>query len=391
MQGKKRLKVAVMYGGRSREHEISIITALQAIEALDTLKYELIPVYITPKGKWYTGPKLFDKKIYPFFENHLHELKRVTLLPEPGDPFTLLDKGELRSKLSVDLAFLCFHGEQGEDGCIQGLLELADIPYTGCGVTASSVAMNKFICKGFLASLGVPVLPSICLHKQEAIDNFDLACNRVFQTKGLEKFPLFIKPCNLGSSIGVSIATDRLSLERGLARAFSVDLQVMLEPCIEKIMEINVSVMKEKEPTVSVVEIPVAADRVLTFEDKYLRHGGKKTGNTSEGMASLTRVIDPKDLDPNIRDKVRSLALDSFKALNCEGVVRFDFIVDLKSGNLYFNELNVLPGSIAFYLWQSHEPRRLYTEMLDTMIEGSILRKRSQLSLERQIEFRALV
>lgn len=390
----KKESVAVLFGGRSAEHEISIITALQAIQALDSVRYNIIPVYVASNGKWYTGLKLLEKSFYLNFSQNFEssEVQEVVLLPDPTiRGIVPIDKGVARTqdKIAIDVCLLAFHGQYGEDGCVQGLLELADLPYTGGGVLSTSLAMSKYHCKAFLKAHDIPVLPGILILREEAKISLKKVCDQIVSTPGLEKFPLFIKPCHLGSSIGISIATDYLSLHAALAKAFQYDEAAVIEPCLTELMEINIAVIDGTPPTASVVEIPVATGKALSFEDKYLR-GGNKKGGQSEGMAALTRVIDPADLDPSIKQTVINYALHAFSLLRCSGVGRFDFMFDKAEGKLYFNELNSIPGSLAFYLWEKSHPPLIYTEVLEQMLQLAKNKQNNKLSIQRTIAFRAL-
>lgn len=380
--------LGVMFGGTSAEHEISIITALQAIRAIDPCKYDIIPIYLTQAGKWYTGENLLEKKFYQNMPDTLSCAQEVTLLPDPSiGGLTPLNKNTKPIKL--DVCLLAFHGQFGEDGSVQGLLELAGIPYTGCGVAASAVAMDKYQCKMFYKAHNIPVLPAIAISKEDSIRDFRSVIHNILSHPGLEKFPLFVKPNSLGSSIGISKAENKQELASALAKVFTYDSIALVEPCLSPIIEINISVLEGDHPIASAVEIPVPdKNGALTFEDKYLRGGSKKS--KSEGMASLTRIIDPPDLDQDIKSKVTKYALQGFSLLRCSGVVRFDFMLDLATGNLYFNELNPIPGSLSFYLWEKSTPPILYTEIIDRLINGALKRNHMQLSLKRDLGFKAL-
>jgi D-alanine-D-alanine ligase len=385
-----KIKMAVMFGGRSAEHEISIITGLQAIQAIDPCRYEIIPVYIAQNGKWYTGESLLDKAFYKVMEDNLSRIQEVVLLPDPSARgLTILGKKK-HSTIPLDACFLAFHGQYVEDGCLQGLLELADLPYTGCGVVASALAMDKYHCKMLFKAHGIPVLPAVTVHKKMAAEDLIKTQYHILNHPGLERFPLFVKPNSLGSSIGISPATDEKGLHAALAKAFRFDEIAIVEPYLSNLIEINVSVLDGDPPQASVVEIPLSYDgRTLTFEDKYLR-GGSKTAGKSEGMASLTRIIDPPHLDPAIKKQVSDFALKGFSLLRCSGVVRFDFMFDKDTGNLYFNELNPIPGSLSFYLWEKSSPPLLYTELINRMVETAFKRKEEQLSLHRNLGFKAI-
>jgi D-alanine-D-alanine ligase len=300
-------------------------------------------------------------------------------------------EGPLADIIPIDCALPVFHGQYGEDGCIQGLLELAGIPYTGSNVTASAVTMNKYVCKMYLQSHGIPVLPALVILRDDARDGISEVSSWVAQQEGFTTFPLFVKPCNLGSSIGVSRVSDERDLPAALAKVFRYDTAALVEPCITKIMEINVSVRAAGgQIEASVVEIPVSQSGVLSYEEKYLRGGGGKKGGPSAGMASLTRVIDPSDLDPALREQVVEFGKRSFSLLGCSGVARLDFIVDLETGRVYFNELNAFPGSCAFYLWAKSHPRVLYTQLIDDMVATALSAFATNCGLERNIGLKAL-
>ncbi len=402
-----RKTIAVMFGGRSVEHEISIITGLQLIKAMDVVKYNPLPVYIAPSGKWYAGNALLNREFYKRMPASLTEVDEVTLLPQPdvggltvlrpgqGSDFSL-ETGTDRRILPVDVFFVSFHGTFGEDGCIQGVLEMAEVPYTGCGVLSAAVGMSKYHCKKLLESHGIPVLPGVVVNR-ESIEvnlgnNLPQVREQIMSSPGLEKFPLFVKPVNLGSSIGISKAKDKAGLDAALMQVFKYDYSAIVEPCLDNKMEINVSVLDDTEPIASVLEIPVSSTGdELTYEDKYMRGGGSKKGAPqSQGMAGLTRVIDPQDMNQEMKDAAQDYARRAFKALGCAGVARIDFMVDLNNNQLYFNEINTLPGSLAFYLWMNSHPPIFYTDMLTHIIERAELRSHRRSSLSREIGFKAL-
>ncbi len=386
MTTNKRTRVAVLFGGRSVEHEISVITALQLMQAIDPAAYEVIPVYIAPTGTWHTGSELLNRSFYAKVPGNLSSVSEVTLLPKPG--VGGLSKLSDNSIIPVDVFLPAFHGQYGEDGCIQGLFEMAAVPYTGSNVVASAMTMNKYACKVFLKEHGVPVLPARLVARHAAQRDIRSAVESVLSADGFS-LPLFVKPCNLGSSIGVSKVTRAEDLAPALAKVFRYDTHALVEPCVSEIMEINCSVRDHNGIHASVVEVPVSESGVLSYEEKYLRGGGKKTGQ-SEGMASLTRVIDPQDLDPEIKNSVVELAIRSFTALGCSGVARLDFIVDLATGKLYFNELNAFPGSCSFYLWVKSDPRVLYTTLIHDTIESALRHHATAASLDRHIGLKAL-
>ena len=403
-----RKKVAVLFGGRSVEHEISIITGLEILEAIDQEKYEPIPVYIDQGGRWFSSEVLLEREFYRGLPGNLAQAVRVELpaLPGVGGLLVHTENKSIRSRLlgakgseriSVDVFLPAFHGRYGEDGPIQGLFELADVVYTGCGVLASALAMDKYRCKEFLRAGGVSVLPAALVTKTEAQQDISAVRAKILENKGTEKFPLFVKPLHLGSSVGIGKAENEAELDAALANVFRYDSSALVEPCVVDLLEINVSVIEgESGPDVSVVEVPVASKQVLTYEDKYLRGAkSKKAGKTESrslsGMAGLARVIDPVDLDAEIKEEVRQSAKDAFIELGCAGVVRFDFIYDTKKDKLYFNELNPLPGSMAHYLWAKSKPKLLYPEIITRIVEGAICRKEQSAGLQTDFGFQAIL
>jgi D-alanine-D-alanine ligase len=388
----KKKNLAVLFGGRSVEHEISVITALQLINVIDVTQYDIIPVYIAQTGRWYVGDNLLDKNFYRRLPNSVKDAQEVALLPIAGSKGLTYLNSRQNDILPIDIYFLAFHGTYGEDGCIQGMLEMADATYTGCGVLPAALGMNKYQCKMMLKAAGIPVLPAALIDRRDAQKSLESVREQIFATPGLEQLPLFVKPCNLGSSIGIGVAKDERTLNACLVNTFRYDSHAIVEPCVKEIIEINVSVLEDDEITASVIEMPVSLSGVLTFEEKYLRDdGGKKTGsNESQGMASLSRIIDPPDLDPALKQAALDYAKQAFKILGCAGVSRIDFIIDASCNQLYFNEINTLPGSLSFYLWVKSNPPLLYTDLLNRIIRQAEKRQVTKLALKRQEGMRAL-
>jgi D-alanine-D-alanine ligase len=393
-----------MFGGRSVEHEISVITGLQMIRAIDVVEYEPIPVYIAATGNWYTGKALLDQSFYRKMPASLDTVDEVVLLPIPNvGGLKILRRaqadmqtgGAVKDDLvPIDVYAPIFHGTYGEDGCMQGLLELAEVPYTGSNVLASALSMSKRHCKDVVSQHGVPVLPSKVVLKEKAQDDLGKGLIKVresiLSSGGFEKFPLFVKPATLGSSIGVARATTIAELDAALLQAFKYDPQVLVEPCIDKKVEINVSVLDASKPVASVTEIPVASSEVLSYEDKYLKGGGKKGGGGPQGMAALTRIIDPPDLSEEIKTLARGYAVDAFCALGCSGVARIDFMLDLSTQKLYFNEINPIPGSLSFYLWERSHPPVFYTDLITRIIKRAEKLHQEKTSVIRDFGFHAL-
>jgi len=334
--------LAVTFGGRTVEHDISIITANQLMNSADKIKYNIIPIYIDRDGKWYTGEKLLDVGVFKRFDPSTKGVKRVFL--SGSSDATLYEYGKKQKPIcQIDVVIPAMHGLHGEDGTIQGLFELSDIPYSSAGVTGSGVCMDKIIMKSAFIGFGFPVVDSVFFERDEFYSDSDAVCAKVESKLG---YPAFVKPANLGSSIGVNRADSRDSLLFALEVAAKYDRRILVEKAVTDIKEVNCSVMgTAANAKTSVIEQPVTASRFLGFEEKYLSNG------KSKGMKSLERKI-PADISDDMAQRVRKLSLDIFKALDLKGVVRIDFIIDQSTDTLYVNEVNTIPGSFAFYLWE---------------------------------------
>lgn len=341
--------LAVFFGGRSVEHDVSIVTGLQAIEHVDKEKYDVIPVYLARDGAWYTGQALLDVALFQDFEAQKQKATQVRLSTVPGEGL-LTDDGNIQ----VDVALLCMHGLHGEDGTLQGLLELADIPYTSPSVGGSAAGMDKALMKKVFAGCGFPMMPSVDFTRH-AYDRDKQACLEKMEALG---YPLYVKPASLGSSIGISRVEDKVALEDAIQLAFSYDRKVVVEKGVEDAMEINCSVLGLGDDCkASLCEKPLGWKDFLTFEDKYLRQG--------KGKNASGRQI-PAPIGEAMTEKIQTLAKQIFTEMDCKGVVRIDFLVDNRTNELYVNEINTIPGSMAFYLW---EPCGLsYTALIDELV-----------------------
>jgi D-alanine-D-alanine ligase len=374
----KPIPVAVLFGGRSVEHEVSVLTGLEAIDAMDRHQYQPIPVYIAQDGRWYTGPQLLQRSFYRTLQ--LATLDQVTLLPHPGSGGLYHLKSGRTTPISC--FFLAMHGSNGEDGTLQGLLELAQVPYTGCDVAASAVTMDKWLTKSVLRAHNLPVLPDQRVDREEARTQLTALVDQLLTRL---QFPLIVKPSRLGSSVGVHRVETREKLAAALVSTFNIDRHALVEPCIDPLLEINVSILHHQgAATPSVVEIPFATQQTLTYEDKYLRDGGAKVSHGSLGMAGASRIIDPSDLDPAVEASVQSIACQAYTLLGCRGVARCDFIYDTAQSQLYFNELNPIPGSLSYYLWSRSNPRLLYPSLIDHLIQEAISRHAEAAALSRK-------
>ena len=370
-----KINVAVMFGGKSVEHEISVISALQAAEHLDKEKYAVIPIYITKQGKMYTGEEIGKIESYKKIDELLRKSKQVILTNEDGKvvmaEYPVKFSFGRKSNTVIDVVLPIVHGTNVEDGTLQGYLKTLGVPFAGCDVLASAVGMDKHVMKLVFADSGIPVLESRRYLKTDFIGDADRVVADIEATFG---YPVIVKPVNLGSSVGISKAHDRDTLNEALDLAFRFASIVLVERAITNLREINCAVLGDiYEAEASECEEPLNATDILSYEDKYMA-GGKSSGG-SKGMASLARKI-PADITKEQRELIRSMAVKAFQALGGNGVARIDFMIDTTDNKVYLNEINTIPGSLAFYLWK---PLGIsYTELLDRMIKLALKRAREE-------------
>lgn len=352
-----KLHIAVLYGSRSPEHEVAIITALQVMQNLDKDKYDITPIYITKAGQWLRGDASF---LIPETYKDLTKLAK--------HPVVNLDLKKLTIghwPLAIDLIFPVFHGSYGEDGTIQGMLEMLNYPYVGCGVLASSVGMDKVIQKQVFASAGLDQVKYLWLYRSD----WQQDQNQVLKQLKSLKLPLYIKPVNGGSSIGITKAKTLTELTDAIDVACHYDRKVLVEESAEGFKEINISVLGNAGSPlrVSVCEQPVPSTEVLTFSDKYETSAGSpaEAGTAKAGIASAQRLI-PAPIKDATKTKIEDLAKLAFTALDCTGLVRVDFLVSKNEKIIYINEINTIPGSLAFYLW--NKSGFTFPQLLDELI-----------------------
>ena len=367
-----KINLAVLFGGRSVEHEVSVISAVQAMASMDKEKYNIVPVYMTKKSEFYTGEKLMDINAFKDIPALLNECTECVFVRSEGKVQLIRQKmKKFGSNLisDIDVAFPIVHGTNVEDGALQGYLQTLDLPYVGCDVLASAVGMDKFVMKILLKDAGFPVL-DCCRFSAFEIDHIEDCAKQVEEKFG---YPVIVKPINLGSSVGISKAKDHSSLINSMEEAFQFSDRILVEPCVVKLKEINCSVVGDSESAeASVCEEPVQAsdEDILSFEQKYV--GGGKSGG-SKGMATLKRKI-PAEITPEQDEFIRKTAVDAFRYLGCNGVTRIDFMIDMSNDKIYINEINTIPGSLAFYLW---EPKGVkYKELLERLIQLALKRYR---------------
>ena len=366
--------IAVFFGCRSVEHEVSVISAVQAMRAINREKYDVTPVYVTKEGEMYSGNLLFEIEQYQNLPELLKKCQEVCFLKKNGKVVMRSEnKGLFSSKKDtvIDLAFPIVHGTNCEYGTIAGYFEYLGLPYIGCDILSSAVGMDKYVFKSVMENAGIPVLSGIQIRAREYFSSKSETEEKIIEKTGL---PLIIKPVNLGSSVGITKVSSKEALGEALELAFSFSDRILAEKAITDLREINCSVLGDADSCIaSVCEEPFMNDEILSYEDKYM--GSSNKGGASKGMASLGRKI-PADLSEEKSEEIRTLACKIFKALGANGVVRIDFMIDTSSDTVYANEINTIPGSLAFYLWEASGIK--YPELIDRLADLAFARVRNR-------------
>ena len=375
------ITIGLFYGGKSTDHEVSVITGLQAYAAIDKEKYNVIPIYITKDNRFYIGDEIGKIEEYSDIPALLKKSRHITILNINNrvELYEIAKKIDTRKPIAaLDAALPCVHGTNVEDGALQGFFETLRLPYAGCDVLSSAVGMDKTVQKAILKQANIPVLDCVSFTAKQFMESQDIEF----------ELPCIIKPVNLGSSIGIKIAETKEQLTEAIEHALLFADRVMVERAITSLKEINCSVLGDKDSAeASECEEPVSTGGVLDFNDKY--SGGKKSGKSGDGksnsggMASLKRKI-PADISTEQREKIRTMAVEAFKALGCNGVARIDFLIDTESNEIYFNEINTIPGSLSFYLWEPVGMK--YPQLLDKMLTLALKREREKSNLNFSFE-----
>ena len=366
-----KIRVGVIFGGESVEHEVSVISAIQAMNKMDSEKYDIIPIYITKDRQWYTGEMLKEIETYSDPSLIKRYAKNVVLYEKDGK-FVLQNKKGLKGIVKeIDLAFPIVHGTNVEDGVLQGYLQSIGIPFVGGDVYACVVGQDKLFMKEIFEHENLPVCKYIWFYDNE----YDEDTDKILTNVSNLGYPVIVKPATLGSSVGIKTAYNENELKEAIDEAIRYDHKIIVEKLVEDLMEVNISVLGNYERAqVSAIEQVIPTKDFLTYEDKYI--GSSKVKGklgakfkTSKGMASASRIV-PAVLKDGLKEEIESVALRAFKALGSSGVVRIDFLVDKNTNKPYINEINSIPGSLAFYLW---EPiGKEYTDLLDDMINIGI-------------------
>lgn len=364
--------VAVFFGGRSVEHEISVLSALQAIDAMDREKYNVIPIYISKQGRWYTGDLLLNVANYKDMKALTDASTEVFMRPEYGDynlyearPSGLLKKSnKVLAELHVALPVL--HGTNGEDGVFQGLLQTIGIPFAGCDTLSSANGMDKITMKMILRAEGIPVVDYVWMTDKQWLADRDNIIAKVEKELG---YPVIVKPANQGSSVGIGKAADRPQLIERIDYASKFSSRIIVEHMIEHLQEINCSVLGDADDHISsVCEEPIKTGDILSYTDKYM--GGSKTG---AGMQASDKRI-PAEIPEEESEAIRKMVGETFRVLSCHGVSRVDVMIDEDDRKIYVNEINTIPGSLSYYLWEASGIS--FTALMDRLVALALKRKR---------------
>lgn len=374
-----KIKLAVIFGGRSVEHEISIITANQAITNVNTEKYEIIPIYISKKGLMYTGEELLKLESFRNLDSLLKKLKQITIVND-GQKINIvrfpMKKFGNNIINTIDVAFPTMHGTNGEDGTVSGFLEMLNIPYIGCDILSASIGMDKIMMRRVLKEANIPSLDYVAFYATDYIKEEE---KYIAEIEEKLRYPLIVKAGNLGSSVGIKKAKDLESLKEAIEYSMQFSDRVMVENAIVNLKEVNCSVMGDtSDAKPSECEEPIGSDEILSYQDKYVSGGKTKTGEVaggSKGMATLKRKL-PAEISEEMKKEIQKLAVDTFKILGCSGVSRIDFLVDNDTNEVFVNEINTIPGALSYYLWEATD--KTFEKEIDELVEIALKRKRER-------------
>ena len=384
-----KIRVGVIFGGESVEHEVSIISAIQAMHKIDEEKYEVIPIYITKDREWYTGDMLKEIDVYQDF-NLIKKYSDNVVLYYKNVSYVLQRKtGLVKSVVKeIDIAFPIVHGTNVEDGVLQGYLQTIGIPFVGSNVYASVAGQDKTIMKDIWHEHDLPMTKYVWFYDVDYRESKDEVMKKISKLN----YPLIVKPATTGSSVGITVCEDEESLLAGIDDAIQYDSKILVEEVVQNLKEVNIAVMGNYESQkVSEIEEVLSKNKFLTYEDKYVGDGkGKLKGakasafkSSSKGMASANRKL-PAELDKNMREEIERIAIEAFKALGSSGNSRIDFLIDDKANKVYINEINSIPGSLAFYLWDAKGVN--FTQVLEDMINIGIKDYKKRMSKTHSFE-----
>lgn len=365
-----KIRVGVIFGGETVEHEVSIISAVQAMNFIDQEKYEIVPIYISKDRTWYTGKMLMEMDVYKDFDTLKRYAKKVTLVRENGNFYLQRTTGLFRKNVAeIDIAFPIVHGKGAEDGSLAGYLDTIGIPYVGPKMLGASLGQDKVVLKQVLKENNIPTPKYVWFYDSEY-----LAETEEIQAK-IKKigYPVIVKPANLGSSVGINVVKKEEDLDKAISEAIKYDNKIVVEEMIPNLLEVNCAVLGNYEyaETSAIAEMMTRND-FLTYEDKYVGSGKGKAGKKvcNNGKMSNSEMRIPAKLEKEVEEKVKELSVGTFKALNLSGVARIDFLINKKTNEIYVNEPNTIPGSLSFYMWKP--VGKEYSKLLDEMITGAV-------------------
>lgn len=359
-----KIKVGVIFGGETVEHEVSIISALQAIENMNREKYEIIPIYIAKDRTWYTGHMLFDIDVYKDFKDLKKYATPCTLISKDGGFYLQKTKGIFRKNITdLDVAFPIVHGNNVEDGTLHGYLKTVGIPFVGSGVLGSALGQDKVVMKQVFSAMNLPIVDYRWFYDTEYAEMGE----EILKSIRSLGYPVIVKPATLGSSVGITYVKEESEIKKAIETAIQYDQKIIVEKAVPNLVEVNCSVLGNYSyQETSEIEEVMSTDEFLTYQDKYIS-GGK--GKASKGMASASRII-PARIEQNTAKEIKDLATAAFRALNLSGVCRVDFLINKETKKVYINEPNTIPGSLSFYLWEPTGKK--YRELLDELLTLAI-------------------
>ena len=361
-----KIKLGVAFGGETVEHEVSIISALQAIQNLNKDKYDIIPLYISKDRTWYTGEKLKSIDTYKDFENNKKYVIPISLYKKDNKFYLQNTSGFIRKDITdIDIVLPIVHGNNVEDGSLAGYLDTIGIPYVGPHVLGAALGQDKVTMKQVMKTESIPVVDFTWFFDSEYIDNKETILKKIKKLG----YPVVVKPATLGSSVGITFVKNDKTIEESIEEAINYDTKIIVEKAVENLVEVNASVLGNYEyQKVSPLEEVMGLDEILSYSDKYLSNS-KTKGTASKGMASTNRII-PARISKKLTEDIQETSKKVFKLLNLSGVCRIDYLIDKKTDKFYVNEPNTIPGSLSFYLWK--EAQIEYKDLLDEMISIAI-------------------
>ena len=379
-----KIKVGVIFGGETVEHEVSVISAVQGMNKIDQDKYDIVPIYITKDRVWYTGKMLMDIEIYKDLDLLKRYAKKVTLCKKEDGFYLVNTNGLFRKDIEqIDIAFPIVHGNNAEDGTLQGYLDTVGIPYVGSKVLGSALGQDKVVMKQIFEASSLPIVPYTWFYDTEYLNESEEILKKIKKLT----YPVIVKPASLGSSVGITFVDSEEKIDNAINEAIKYDTKIVVEKVVTDMTEVNCSVLGNYEyQTTSAIEEVMSTKEFLTYQDKYVGSSKTKGMKGSKGMAGAKRII-PARITKEQKQEIEELSKKVFKALNLSGVCRIDYMIDTKQNKIYVNEPNTIPRSLSFYLWEpiGKEYKQLLDEMITLAIKDYKNRTKKTFSFETNI------